>query len=159
MAGPFDRLLAALESSSEQAIRDSDADAVGAAVQGMILLRTRRGEFLNTTGARYSPGHAKRRAAIGLQTARVDLFMGNIGVLESIRTMTDAGQTGVRIQTGYLQGLSESRAAEIGRYLDTTGIGKSGKTYKHIGLSQREEDRIVDFIRKRVEANIRRYFK
>lgn len=148
----LEELRGKLSRVERQAVRQSDTDYVAEQIRTAILLRTQRGEFLSdSTGTGYSDGHKRRREKLGLQTSRVDLFMGQVGVLESLRARS--GETGggnVVIETGYIAGLSEARAAEIGKYLDTQGAGKNRITYKHIGLTSGEQTSVLEQLKQRI---------
>lgn len=150
-----------LESAVADAVTQSDIDFVTEGIITAIKLRSRRGEYLTAASgggtykpAGYTKGHERARRKLGLPVDRVTLFMGQVGVLESIKGTGRQTAGGTAIEVGYLSGISEARAAEIGAWLDSEGAGTKGKTYKHIGLSSGEENKIVRRLERRVIDNI-----
>jgi hypothetical protein len=159
MSSPYDRLIQALEQVQKHAVKQADADYVSSQALAMILMRTRRGQFLTAgsgteTRSSYSAGHKRKRQKLGLTISPVNLFMGEVGVLESIKSRNLFHDLGVTLQIGYLSGISEAAAKEIGGYLDTYGVGRNRVKFKHIGFTETEENRIVQFLAERVKNNI-----
>lgn len=144
----------------QQAVRQSDTDAVAENIRGTILLRVRQGQYLTPGGGtrqanQYSKGHERKRAKLGLPTSPVSLFMGQVGVLEAFRARSRQDAAGkVSIEAGYLPGISEARASEIAGYLNTQGVGKNRITYRFVGLTTGEQSRILADLRRRIQAHI-----
>lgn len=150
-----------LESAVDDALTQKDMDSVASQMLATILLRTSRGRFLTSkTGGREevrtyrSESWKKKRAAKGLQTGRVNLFFGEGGLLEAMRAKGRSVGGDIELEAGYIQGMSEQRAAEIARYMNDTGIGKSRVIYRYIGFTNAEENRIVTALRNRIRKNI-----
>jgi len=152
-----DRVKKRLEVAVKDALTEKDAKAIMAEVQGIILLRTRKGKFLegSKTPAKYSAGHARLRKKLGLPTERVTLFMGDVGVLESIKGKAESNNTELTLEVGYLEN-SEARARQIGIWLDDEGAGKTKVRYRHIGLTDAESDRVISNLKTRIGKSINR---
>lgn len=145
-----DRVIRALRTAVSDTLKESDLKEIAEMGLSIIKLRTRRGEYLpgSKSPAKYSKGHARVRANLGLPTNRVTLFMGNVGVLEGIKTNVKSEGGNITAQIGYIRGKTEQEALQIGRWLDTEGAGVNKVRYRHIGFTQGERDRIVKFARK-----------
>ena len=159
---PFEILRQRLRQITDDPVDQSDLDYQAEQIIATIKLRTQRGNYLTSqTGGRseprtqYSPGHAKKRQAIGLPIDRVTLFMGEVGVLEAIHSRTTTNS----IEVGYITGLSEARAKEIGEYLNTLGAGVNRVTYQHIGLTQAEEEQLRESLVGHVREKVQRIFR
>jgi hypothetical protein len=164
MSDPIGRLIHALDHAVEQAVKQSDTDAVAAQVMTAIQLRTSRGIFLTEGGGTEprtykSESHKKKRAKLNLPIDRVTLFMGRVGVLESMAAQSRFNSGEVSITVGYIDGLSEARASEIAGYLDTEGAGKNKVTYPFVGITSAEEDNIVAALAARIGANFNNNFQ
>ena len=161
---PLDRLIHALESAVDNAVKKGDTDYVADNVRRTILMRTRRGEFLNGSGglekrSYKSESHKKKRAKLGLPIDRVTLFMGRVGVLEAMRARSSFRAGQVTIEAGFLAGLSEARATEIAGYLDREGAGINHVTYPFVGLTEAEEEKIVQALAARIGTNFNTTFQ
>lgn len=163
MSDPLDRLIHAIEHAVENAVKQSDTDAVAAQVMASIQLRTSRGMFLTDGGGSeprtyLSESHKKKRARLNLPTDRVTLFMGKVGVLKAMASRSTFNAGEVSIEVGYIDGLSESRAAEIAGYLDNEGAGKNHITYPFVGVTDAEEDNVIRALAVRIGANFNNQF-
>jgi len=162
----IDRVEQNLRSAIDDAMKKRDLDRAGAQIQSIILLRTRRGEYL--TEARggsaerrqyRSESWKKKRASQGLPTDRVTLFFGDGGLLEALKVQASIRRGEVRIDVGYIPGLSEARASEIARYMNEQGVGVNRVLYRYVGLTMQEEKTVIDGLRKTVIANIQKQAK
>lgn len=149
-----------LESAVDDSVRQSDIDYAGQQIMAIIMLRTRQGRFFTESGnqteqRQYRSEQWKRkRMQRGLQTSRVDLFFGEGGLLEGMRVQGRSRRGDIEMEVGYLDGLSESRATEIARYMNRTGVGINRVMYRYIGLTRQEETRVITSLRKRITTNI-----
>lgn len=155
------RIKRGLTSAVDDAVGTKDLQALGARIQSIILLRTRRGYFLDGSGGkekrRYqSESHKARRAALGLTTSHVTLFFGEGGLLEALVARGKASLGDPRIEIGYLPGISEQKALEIAGYMNDQGIGPKKITYPYVGLTDKETETAIDFLRKRTAKNLKK---
>lgn len=153
------RVKAGLESAIDDAVKTKDLQAVATRIQSIILLRTSQGEYLTGSGGkkrrRYrSESHKQKRAALGLPTDRVTLFFGELGLLEALRARGRQVLGKPTIEVGYLAGLSESKATEIAGYMNEQGVGRNRIKYRYVGLTEREKDTVINFLRGRIAANL-----
>jgi hypothetical protein len=159
----LDRLIHALDTAVDDAVKTQDTEYVAEEVRNAIQLRTARGQFLTEGGGtesrtKYSKGHEKKRARLGLPIDRVTLFMGSVGVLEAMRARSQFRAGEVTIDVGYISGLSEERAMEIAGYLDNEGAGINHVTYPFVGLANEEESQILRALSARLGGNIQTTF-
>ncbi len=117
--------------------QDSDADAIRAWLDYTVKARTQAGQFLpgSSAGAgSYSPGYRAEREKKGLQTTRVDLLVTG-QMLDATKGRAATFEDQVRLEYGYLDGLSEAEATRIARYHNDLGAGKSRVIRRLVGLT------------------------
>jgi hypothetical protein len=150
------RTIEYLKTTVEDALKRDDLEDIAETGLTMIKLRTQRGNFLegSKTPARYSPGHARIRRSMGLPVNLVTLFMGEVGVLEGIKTRTTSRKGDISIEIGYLS-TTEANAREIGGYLDEEGVGVNKIRYRHIGFTDSERKRLIQLAKDRMRENFR----
>ena len=149
------RVIKLLETAVQDTLTEADLKEIAEMGLSIIKLRTRRGKYLpgSKSPAAYSPGHARVRRKLGLPTNRVTLFMGEVGVLEGIKTRVKSEGGEISAEIGYIEGKTEQEALQIGRWLDTEGAGVNKVRYRHIGFTSSERDRLVQFAKKLSERN------
>lgn len=143
-----DTLTTGLQARVQAALASLDATAVIAYVDYAVKSRTQRGQFLpgSSPGAgQYSTGHKRTREKRGLQTARVDLLMTG-RMLDATRGQTTTFADQVRIEYGYLDGLSEVEATRLATYHNVLGAGRSGVVRRFIGLTDSERQKALDIL-------------
>lgn len=150
MPTTLDTLTTGLADRVSLALAALDADAILAWVDYTVKARTARGEFLegSTPGAsRYhDAAHIRARKKKGLQTSRVDLFFDGT-MLDATKGRPETFEDQVRLEYGYLDGLSDAEATKIALYHNTLG-GSAGDKRVFIGLTEGERKKLVDLIAK-----------
>lgn len=116
-------------------------------MESAIKTRTARGVFLNDGYAQsYSPGYAARRAASGRPVNHVDMFFSG-DMLDNLKTRTVNDSTGISIQVGYIDGLSENRAVELAGYHNDSGAGINHVKRVFVGLTDAERKRVIAILK------------
>lgn len=114
---------------------------IGFSIEKMIQDRTEKGESVDGTSFQpYSQQYAQKRAQHGLPTSPVDLkWNQHSGMMSSLdhKLSRDSQRLGV-----YIRG---SRNRRIARYHNIKGAGKSKVIRRFMGITRKEEERLVDF--------------
>lgn len=148
MATLRDTLTEGLQSRLSAALAALDADAVLAWVDYTVKARTLRGAWLDgSTADGYSPAYARRRERVGLQTAVVDLNV-TARMLDATRAAAQAFEDQVRMEYGYIEGLSDAEATRIAEYHNVLGAGRSRKLRRFVGLTGDERAEAIEMLRR-----------
>lgn len=115
---------------------------VGLAGTRKIKKRTRSGvDYLGNTFAEYSESHAKRRAAKGLPTSKVNL---KFELYDSMLDYLDHEVSSSLDQVTIL--VDDDEKEEIAKYHNKEGAGKSKVIREFMGLTEDDEKEIAELI-------------
>lgn len=141
----WDRLLSGLKN---QALMNR----LGLGVRRLIQDRTRKG--LDVQGKpfrKYSGGHAKRRAKLGLPTHPVNLQMDDVsGMLRRIEHVVARDLSDVEVYIG------DPVKERIAYYHNVSGAGKSRIRREFWGLAKKEESMLQDIVNAELKNVLRR---
>jgi len=100
----------------------------------------------------FEGGYKALRALQGLKTDTVDLIASG-RMLDGMRSKSMRRSDGtLRMEVGYIQGMSEARDIELANYHNRLGAGKSKTIRKFVGLTDEETDKLLAIM----EADIKR---
>lgn len=155
----LNRVKRGLETAVDDAVKTKDLQKLAANIQSIIQLRSSRGYYLDGSGGkekrRYqSESWKAKRAALGLTTSHVTLFFGEGQLLESMVARGKMMAGSPTIEVGYIEGVSESKATEIARYMNEEGIGTNRVKYPYVGLTDNEREQAIGYLRERVGKNL-----
>lgn len=100
----------------------------------------------------FEGGYKALRALQGLKTDTVDLFVSG-DMLQGLRSKGLRRSDGtLRMEVGYIKGMSPARAIELANYHNRLGAGKSKTIRKFVGLTDEELADLIDTM----EADLKR---